>query len=191
MTRMIVATSNAGKIRELREMFTNYELVGLSDLPKVPEINEDGTTFIENATIKARTVFDMYPDDYVLADDSGLSIDYLDGRPGILSARYAGDHDDQANIDKVLTELAGVPQEKRKAHFTSSLVLLRPGQKKVVAIGETHGYILEQREGDGGFGYDPIFYSTELKKPFGLATSEEKNSVSHRHKALEALKKHL
>ncbi|EHN58884.1 RdgB/HAM1 family non-canonical purine NTP pyrophosphatase [Oenococcus kitaharae] len=187
MNKIILASKNAGKTEEIQSLLGDqFQIVDLNHLNKVPEINETGRSFKENAQIKARAVAQAYPNNFVMAEDTGLVIDALDGRPGIYSARYAGDHDDKANIQKVLTELEGVPAEKRTAHFTTVIVLIGLA-KEIVAQGHSQGLILDHEEGKDGFGYDPIFFSTELHKTFGQATTAEKNTVSHRARALKDL----
>jgi XTP/dITP diphosphohydrolase len=182
--RLIVATSNDGKLTEIKELFKekNLEVVGLKDIGWTNEIDENGTTFEENAMIKAKAIGDAYPDDFVLADDTGLSIDALDGRPGVHTARYAGDHDDEANMAKVLEEL--FMHDNRGAHFETVAVLRKPTGEFVVSSGRVEGSIAEQKTGDDGHGYDPIFLSNELGKTFGQSTIDEKNTVSHRSRAL-------
>ncbi|MFT8470316.1 MAG: RdgB/HAM1 family non-canonical purine NTP pyrophosphatase [Oenococcus sp.] len=187
MNKIILASKNAGKTEEIQSLLGDqFQIVDLNHLNKVPEINETGRSFKENAQIKARAVAQAYPNNFVMAEDTGLVIDALDGRPGIYSARYAGDHDDKANIQKVLTELEGVPAEKRTAHFTTVIVLIGLA-KEIVAQGHSQGLILDHEEGKDGFGYDPIFFSTELHKTFGQTTTAEKNTVSHRARALKDL----
>lgn len=129
MQRIIFATKNRGKSQEVASILDGrFDLLDLNHLSDIPEIIENGSTFLENAEIKAKTIAKLYPTDLVMAEDTGLCIDALNGRPGIYSARYAGDHNDKANIEKVLKELKGLPIEKRSAHFTTVIVLL--GLKK-------------------------------------------------------------
>lgn len=187
--RIIVASKNEEKIEEFRSLLSEYEIVSLNDIGWNQEIIEDGQSFFENAKIKAHTISEAFPSDYVLADDSGLVIDILEGRPGVLSARYAGDHDDDANIEKVLYQLRGT--HNRSAHFTTSLVLSKQGERDITAVGKVNGHITKDRFGENGMGYDPIFYANELEKTFGNSTLEEKNSVSHRARAIKNLKQKL
>lgn len=194
MPRLILASNNQHKITEieaiLNDLGIDLPVVPLRDLgDKVPEIIEDGTTFEENATKKVMTIAKIAPNDYILADDSGLSIDALHGEPGVYSARYAGDHDDQANNDKVLRKLADVVS--REAQFNSVLVLIGPNKPKLVATGKVHGLITQQRHGDNGFGYDPIFLVPQFDKTFAELTADEKNQISHRGLALQELGKQL
>ena len=145
-------------------------------------------TFEENATLKASAV-SKQTNIPVLADDSGLEVDALNGRPGIFSARYAGDHDDAANNAKLLSELAGIPLEKRTATFHTTLVLMKPDESKLVVNGELRGQILAVPRGNNGFGYDPLFWVPEKQKSLAEMTSEEKNEISHRGRASQKLLK--
>lgn len=180
--KIIVASSNEGKIKEIKEILKGVEILTLKDAGYTKEIEETGSTFFENALIKAKTIFDEFGIP-ALADDSGLCVDALDGAPGIYSARYSG-LGVQANMDKLLDELKGVTN--RKARFVSTVVLYTK-DKTYSATGETAGEILTERQGNNGFGYDPIFYSYDLKKSFGECSDEEKNAVSHRARAISGL----
>ena len=185
--RLVVASGNKHKIREIAEIFTDCEVVSQKALGFDEEVEETGVTFIENALIKARAACKALGC-AVIADDSGLCVDALDGAPGIFSARYCGYHgDDAENRKTLLKNMQGMAD--RKAHFTSAIALVFPDGREVTAEGYTHGLILEAEEGTGGFGYDPLFYSEDLQKSFGVASAEEKNAVSHRFRALQALKK--
>ncbi|WP_439425615.1 RdgB/HAM1 family non-canonical purine NTP pyrophosphatase [Oenococcus alcoholitolerans] len=187
MNKIIFATKNAGKSKEVKELLgDSFEISDLNQLAPLPEIKETGHSFLENARIKAKTIAPFFPDQAVLAEDTGLCIDALGGRPGIFSARYAGDHDDLANIKKVLTEMEGIPVDKRGAHFETAMVFIYQG-KEIDAFGRSDGRILNGTLGQDGFGYDPIFYSTDLEKTFAEADESEKNSVSHRFRALNNL----
>lgn len=190
MKKILIATKNAGKAQEYRNLFEpkGFKVVTLIDLPedKLPIINENGKTFVENATIKARTLMSV-THSTVLADDSGLCVDALDGAPGIYSARYAGDHDDCANRRKLLQKLQGVPQEKRTAHFHTTIVVVNPNKPTLEVNGEAQGRILERESGNDGFGYDPLFYSDDLHCSFADVSLKEKNRVSHRGKAVQKL----
>lgn len=185
---LVVASGNAGKIREIASILSEYNVVGYKQLGFTEEIEETGESFYENALIKAKTVSDALglP---ALADDSGLCVDALHGAPGIYSARYAGDGSDESNIDKLL--LAMKDEKDRSAKFVSAVVLYYPDGKIVFAQGETEGEILYERKGTGGFGYDPVFFSKDLNKSFGEASACEKNAVSHRGRALAALRNKL
>ena len=185
---LVLASGNKGKIAEISEMLPEFSVIGYKDAGLDFEIEETGATFYENALIKAKAVSEALglP---ALADDSGLCVNALSGAPGIFSARFAGDGNDEHNIDKLLKELDGV--KDRSAKFVCSLVLYYPDGKIISAEGETNGEILFERAGKNGFGYDPIFYSADLKKSLGEASSKEKNSVSHRSRALKNLKEKL
>ncbi len=185
---LVLASGNAGKIREFAEMFPEFTVKGYKEFGQDYEIEETGSTFYENALIKAKTVAEALglP---ALADDSGLCVKALSGAPGIFSARYAGDGNDEHNIEKLLKNLEG--EKDRSAKFVCALVLYYPNGKIVSAEGKTEGEILFNKDGENGFGYDPIFYSKDLKKSFGKATEKEKNSVSHRARAIAKLKEKL
>ena len=186
MERLIVATSNKGKKREFEEMLPEMNVVCFKDLGLSYEIEETGATFYDNALIKAERVKKDFPVDYVLADDSGLEVEALGGAPGVYTARYAGENaTDNENIDKLLSALGG--KENRRARFVCSLVCIAPDGKIISAEGESRGEILQNRRGKGGFGYDPVFFSYDLQKGFGECTDEEKNSVSHRGRAIRNL----
>ncbi|MCQ6278295.1 XTP/dITP diphosphatase [Bacillus sp. EB600] len=189
MKEVVIATKNKGKAREFEAIFAprGFAVRTLLDYPEIADIEETGHTFEENAIIKAEAVAAML-NKIVMSDDSGLIIDPLEGRPGIYSARYAGEQkDDQANIDKVLNELAGVPSTKRTARFYCALALAVPGQKTQTVSGTCEGQILEERRGTNGFGYDPIFLVTEKGLSMAELPSEEKNQLSHRAKAIKKL----
>ena len=185
--RLVVATGNAHKLREIAEIFPDFEVVSQKQLGFNEEVEETGLTFAENALIKARAAAKALGV-IAIADDSGLCVDALNGAPGIYSARYCGYHgDDQKNRDVLLKNMQGI--ENRAAHFTSAIALVNPNGEEIVVEGHTYGKILLEETGDGGFGYDCLFESDDLKKSFGLATPEEKNAVSHRFRALEKLSK--
>src|SRR5699024_6413581 len=161
-----------------------YDIKTLKDFPEVPEIAETGTTFRENALIKASTLSKIL-NKMVLADDSGLKVEALNGEPGVYSARYAGlQKDDQANNDKLLRNLKGIPRTQRTAQFHCTLALVAPGKEDLVVFGEVPGVILEEPRGKNGFGYDPLFYVPELGQTMGEMSQEEKNKISHRAAAL-------
>lgn len=184
--KLVVATGNAHKLREIAEIFTEYEVVSQKQMGFDEDVEETGTTFAENALIKARAAAKALSC-MALADDSGICVDALGGAPGVYSARYCGYHgDDKKNRDLLLENMKN--ESNRNAHFTSAIALVYPNGKEVVVEGKTYGKILYKEEGDGGFGYDPIFQSDDLKKSFGVATAEEKNAVSHRFRALQALR---
>lgn len=189
---LIVATGNKHKLQEIKEIFADVRVVSAREAGYLGDPEETGATFEENAIIKARAAAEALnlP---ALADDSGLCVAALGGAPGIYSARYAGGHgDDKKNREKLLAELGN--EKNRAAYFRSAAALCFPqsmGGKTVTATGDTHGRILTREEGENGFGYDCLFYSDDLCKSFGVASAEEKNAVSHRFRALTALKKKL
>ncbi|MBR2967981.1 MAG: RdgB/HAM1 family non-canonical purine NTP pyrophosphatase [Clostridia bacterium] len=185
---IIAATNNANKLREMREIFDGIKILSLSEAGIECDPEENGSTFEENALIKARAIFEIARKP-VLSDDSGLIVNALGGAPGIQSARYAGTHgDNEANNAKLLRELDG--KVDRSAEFVS-VVAFMSDKCCFTAIGCVKGEILTHKVGEAGFGYDPLFYSHDLKKSFGVATAQEKNSVSHRGRALRNLRKIL
>lgn len=186
MITLVAATNNPHKIIEFREILgKNFDVKSLKDLGLKVEVEEDADSFYGNAYKKAKAVSDA-SGFAALADDSGLIVDALGGAPGVYSARYAGtDGDDEANRKKLLKEMAGVTDfGKRTARFHSSVVIVYPDGTSIAGAGDTEGKILFEEKGAGGFGYDCLFYSEDLGKSFGEATPEEKNSVSHRSRAL-------
>ena len=188
--KIIVATGNEGKMNEIRQILGNENITfsSLKDekLQDV-EIIENGKTFEENAIIKARTISDL-TGKMVLADDSGLEIDYLDKAPGVYSARFAGEeHNDAKNNEKLLKLLKNVTGDDRKAKFVSVITLVYPDGKTLVARGECQGRIIGAPTGENGFGYDPLFVPDGCNKTFAQLTEEEKNAISHRARALEKL----
>lgn len=187
MATLVIATNNAGKAREYSEMLAPFGVTvkTLADFPRFA-IDECGTSFEENALIKARTAVAKL-DLPVLADDSGLVVDALNGAPGVHSARYAGDHDDAANNAKLLRELTGVPAAQRTAHFHTTIVALKPDGAKLETSGRVEGQILTQPRGQNGFGYDPLFMPKEFPgRSMAELTPAEKNQISHRGRALRA-----
>ena len=185
---ILIATKNDGKLKEFKQIFEQKGIVvkSLKDINDDVEIVENGLSFEENARLKA----DGYAKSIgipVLADDSGLEIYALNGRPGIFSARYAGDHNDAANNAKVLSELGGIPDEKRTATFHSTVVVRKPDGSELVANGNLRGRILAVPRGDNGFGYDPLFFVEAKDKTLAEMTREEKNKISHRALAIEDL----
>lgn len=187
--KLVVATGNAHKLREISQIFTEYEVISQKQAGFDIDVEETGTTFEENALIKARAASKALGV-IALADDSGICVNALNGAPGVYSARYSGGHgDDKANRDLLIKNLDGVGD--RTAYFESAIALVYPDGKELVAHGRTYGKILFEEDGDGGFGYDCIFFSDDLGKSFGLASAEEKNAVSHRFRGLMALKEKL
>ncbi|HEY4554162.1 MAG TPA: XTP/dITP diphosphatase [Bacillaceae bacterium] len=186
---VIIATKNKGKAREFERLFLplGMNVRTLLDYPELPDIEETGKTFEENAVLKAEGIASL-TNKPVIADDSGLIVDELDGSPGIFSARYAGEHkDDEANIDKVLEELRDVPEGKRTARFYCALAIAGPGMETQTVSGTCEGIILDRRKGHNGFGYDPIFLVDTLGKSMAELTPEEKNKISHRSDAMRKL----
>lgn len=183
--QILLATTNKGKIRELEELLKNTDIaiMSLSDLPDYIEVAETGKTFAENAFIKARAVCAL-SQIVTLADDSGLEVDALDGAPGVYSARYAGEpKSDQRNIDKLLKDLEGIPEEKRSARFRCCLAVVCPDGREYVTEGSVEGRILFAEKGNDGFGYDPVFYLPDMGKTMAELSLDQKNELSHRAKA--------
>ncbi len=195
--KVFIATKNQKKLRELKRILIpmGFEVLCESDLDfPFKDAIEDGMTFEENAIIKAKS--GLTQTGYIsVADDSGICVDYLDGRPGVFSARFSGEHgNDEMNNDKLLGELSGVPMEKRTAYYVAAIACVFPDGKQFTVRGECHGHIAFERQvGNGGFGYDPLFISE--KGPFSQLTDDEKDAISHRGKALlkfkEELKKYI
>lgn len=192
--KIVLATGNKDKLKEFREIL-NCEIVSLSDIGFFEDIEETGETFEENALIKARAVKsflkekgEKFVDCLVVADDSGLCVDALNGAPGVKSARYSGEQCNyQANREKLLREMKGI--KNRNAEFVCNIAVIYPDDTQKIFVGKSQGTILEEEKGNNGFGYDPVFYSLDLNKTFSQATKEEKNSVSHRGRALQEMKK--
>lgn len=185
--RLVVASGNAHKLREIAEIFTEFEVLSQKQMGFDGEVEETGKTFVENALIKARAACKALGC-VTLADDSGLCVEALGGAPGIYSARYCGRHgSDAENRATLLQNMQGVTN--RRAYFHSAIALVYPDGRELFAEGKTQGRILEKEDGTGGFGYDPLFFSDDLKKSFGRATAEEKNAVSHRFRALQTMRK--
>jgi XTP/dITP diphosphohydrolase len=192
--KILVATTNPGKIAELKAMLDiDVELVGLADFEGIAEIEEDGSTFAQNARKKAAG-YARASGLWTVADDSGLVIDALGGAPGVKSARFSGEKDrdrtllDHRNMAKVLTLLEGVPAEKRTARFVCALCLASPEQILIETEGTLEGLIAEQEMGENGFGYDPIFFVPALNRTVAQFTRERKNAISHRGNAIRRLK---
>ena len=188
--KIILATKNKGKIKDFEKLTEgmNIEVLSILDNIDFPDVVEDGKTFEENSAKKALEIA-KYTGIITVSDDSGLCVDALNGEPGIYSARYFGENaTDELNIEKLLKNLSNIEKKNRKAHFVSVVSIAFPDGTVKSFRGETQGEILFEKEGNNGFGYDPIFYSYDLGKSFGLATIEEKKSVSHRGRAFEKLK---
>lgn len=193
MKEIILASHNKGKIEEFELLLKEYDvqLKSLYDFKGLDEVEETGETFYANAQLKAETIGEKL-NKPVIADDSGLMIDALDGRPGVYSARYAGDHgDDVANYEKVLEEMKGIDENNRTAKFVSVLAFYRPGQEIVFKEGICEGEITFGPRGKRGFGYDPIFIPKGYTKTMAQLTQFEKNFISHRAEALHQFKKWL
>ena len=196
MRKLVLATQNNGKIKEferlLAEFVSDVQVLGLRDFPDMPDIAETGESFIENSLLKARGIceFTQLP---TLADDSGLCIDYLNGDPGIYSARWSGVHgDDAANISKVLLQLEGVPQRERRAQFVCEVALVFPvghlhQGRELIESGKLSGFITLSPRGTAGFGYDPIFQPVGSELTLGEFAHGEKDKISHRGIAMRAI----
>lgn len=185
--KLAIATNNAHKLQEIRAIFSGQfdELLSLKDLGIDVDVEETGTTLEENALLKARTIQAIchIP---TLADDTGLMVDALGGAPGVYSARYAGEeHNDASNRALLLKNLQN--EQNRNAHFATVIAIVYPSGDFITSKGRVEGEILREERGNEGFGYDSLFYSYELKKTFAEASQEEKNSVSHRGRALRAM----
>ena len=197
MKRLILASNNKKKIKEMKEILKelNIEVKSLENENINIDVVEDGKTFEENAKKKAKEIYEFLlkrgdKNFIVLADDSGLTVEYLNGEPGIYSARYAGEHgNDKKNNEKLLKNLRGVHKENRGAKFICQLALFTERGEYFKVTGDVKGYIIEELHGEGGFGYDPLFFYEPLNKTFAQLTSEEKNQISHRGVALKELKK--
>ena len=196
MKKLILASNNKKKIKELKETLSDIpvEVRSLSDENIDIDVIEDGVTFEENAKKKAEEIYKFLKDKgekgfLVLSDDSGLEVDYLNGEPGVYSARYAGEHgNDSANNKKLLENLRGVSKENRGAKFVCQLAMFDEEGNYYTVRGDVKGYILEELTGEGGFGYDPLFFYEPFNKTFGELTPDEKNEISHRGVALKELK---
>jgi XTP/dITP diphosphohydrolase len=187
VAKVVLATRNEGKVRELARILAGADLVGLGDYPGAPDVAETGATFEENALLKARAIagFTGLPS---VADDSGLCVDALNGMPGIFSARWSGTHgDDRANLDLLLAQLADVPDERRGANFTCAAALVHPDGSSHVVLGQVHGHLIRAPRGSGGFGYDPVFVPDGYAVTTAEMTADEKDAISHRGKAFRAL----
>ncbi|PRR80720.1 dITP/XTP pyrophosphatase [Clostridium vincentii] len=199
MKKIILASNNIHKINEIKQLLKeiSIEISSLKDEDIDIDVIEDGETFKENAKKKASEIVDFLKkrgdnDFVVMADDSGLEVDYLKGEPGIYSARYAGKHgNDKENNEKLLEKLKGVTKDNREAKFICEIILMDSDKKCLSVKGEVKGIILEELSEEGGFGYDPLFYYEPLKKSFSELDQEDKNKVSHRGIALSRLKNQI
>lgn len=193
MSRIIFATGNAGKMKEIRSILADLgmEILSMKEAGVDIAIEEDGKTYEENALIKARAVAAV-TGDIVLADDSGLEIDFLNQEPGVYSARYLGeDTPYSVKNANLISRLEGVPDEKRTARFVCAIAAVLPDGRELTTRAAIEGRIGYEEKGEGGFGYDPIFYVPELERTTAELTEEEKNQVSHRGKALQLMKEEL
>lgn len=188
--KILLASRNKNKAREVARILSEYgdrlgaiDLLTLDDVGITDDVEENGSTFEENAMIKAKA--GAVSGLVTLADDSGIEVDALGGAPGIYSARFAGGHgDDEANNALLLKKLEGVPREKRTARYAVAIACVLPSGETFTVRGATEGLILNAYDGEGGFGYDPLFWSLDLQKSFGRATPDEKDAVSHRGRAV-------
>jgi XTP/dITP diphosphohydrolase len=190
---VVIATRNSGKLREIQAILSplGLKILSLRDFPEIPEIIEDGQTFEENAVKKAAAV-SRQTSRMAIADDSGLAVDALQGRPGVFSSRYAGEKaTDAERYQKLLKEMTGTPQGKRGAAFICAMAVASPKGKVEVVEGECRGEIAFAPKGSHGFGYDPVFYLPEWGKTMAELDPEVKNRISHRAQALEKLKQVL
>ena len=199
MRRLIIASNNNKKIKELKSIVEQlgWDVKSLADENIDIEVEEDGLTFEENAEKKAREIYEFLLNRgennfAVLADDSGLEVDYLNGAPGVYSARYAGEHgNDSKNNEKLLHELRNAKGEERKGRFVCAIALVNTDGKTNVVRGVAEGIILEELSGEGGFGYDPLFYYEPAKKTFAELNANEKNKISHRANAIKKIQEYL
>lgn len=192
--KIILATKNKGKVADFEKLTENMGIEVISFLDKnisFPDVVEDGDTFEENSVKKALEIA-KYTGMITVSDDSGLCVEALNGAPGIYSARYSGENaTDSTNIDKLLNEMKNIPQGERQAKFVSVVSIAKPDGTVESFRGEVEGEIIFERRGTNGFGYNPVFFSQELKKTFGEATMEERVTVSHRARAFRKLKEQV
>lgn len=194
MKKLIVASNNEHKIIEIKEMLSQFpiEVLSLKEAKINIDVEETGSTFMDNAEIKASEIFKIADGNMVLADDSGLSVESLNGEPGVFSARFAGVHGDtKANNEKLLYLLDGAKESQRKAKFICAMVLIVNEDKIVKVQGEVEGMITAEFREEEGFGYDPLFFVKEFNKTFAQISTKQKNSISHRGRALDKLKSEL
>lgn len=189
--KIVFATGNAGKMREVKAILAdlNMEVLSMKEVGVTAKADENGTTFVENAIIKAKEIASKVPGAIVMSDDSGLVVDALNGEPGIYSARYMGeDTSYRIKNANIISRLEGVPVEKRTARFACAIAAVMPDGSVLTTEGAIEGYIGYEERGEGGFGYDPIFMVPEYGRSTAELTAEEKNAISHRGRALEAMK---
>lgn len=196
MKKLVIASGNAGKVREFKEILKDWEITSMKEEGVFAEVDETGVTFEENAEIKARALADRLKaagiDAIAIADDSGMEVDAFDGGPGVYSARYLGEQTPYEEKNRIILEkLKDVPEEKRGARYVCAIAAAWPDGKARATQASCDGRIAEESRGAGGFGYDPIFYVSELAKNMAELTPDEKNQISHRGKALEKMMKIL
>lgn len=192
MKTIVVASNNEHKISEIKDILKafSFKIISMNEAGINIEVEETGTTFLENAYIKAKEIHTLLNnEDYlVMSDDSGIEVDALGGAPGVYSARYAGEHgNSEKNNEKLLKELEGKPLNERTARFVCAIVLIGLGEEAIKVQGVVEGVVTTEIKGKDGFGYDPLFYVPEYNKTFAEMNSDEKNLVSHRGRALEML----
>ncbi|MCF0147901.1 MAG: XTP/dITP diphosphatase [Clostridium sp.] len=197
MKKLVIASNNSGKIKEIKRILSDIdiEVLSLKDMGLNIDVEEDGLTFEENAKKKSTEIYKELinkgeSDFIIMSDDSGLEVEYLNGDPGVFSARYAGEHgNDKKNNEKLLLNLEGVDYKNRKARFVCQLAIINDNNEYRSVKGIVEGYILDKAKGDGGFGYDPLFFYEPLNRSFAELTMEEKNKISHRGNALQNARK--
>jgi XTP/dITP diphosphohydrolase len=192
MKTIVLASNNEHKIQEIKDILKElpFKVISMKEAGIYTEVEETGTTFIENAYIKASEIYNLINNkDYlVMSDDSGIEVDALNGAPGVYSARYAGEHgNSDKNNEKLLKELKGKKQEERTARFVCAIVLVGLGEEAIKVQGTVEGYVTEEIRGKDGFGYDPLFFVPQYNRTFAEVSKEEKNKISHRSRALEML----
>jgi len=194
MKKIIVASNNEHKIKEIKEILLQlpFEVLSLKEANISIDVEESGSTFMDNAELKASEIYKIADGNMVLADDSGLAVEALNGAPGVFSARFAGVHgNDKENNEKLLYLLDGAKEKQRKAKFICAMVLIVNEDEIIKVQGEVEGVITDEFRGEEGFGYDPLFFVKEYKKTFAQMGIEEKNVISHRGRALDKLKGEL
>lgn len=191
LSEVVFASHNAGKIKEIKELLQPFGINVKSALDmELPDVEETGSTFAENSLLKSQTIAELtgLP---CIADDSGLCVDALNGAPGVYSARYAPNRDFDKGMEKLLAEMAQSPNKSRKAHFSCVISLAFPNGGYELFEGRVDGHIATEKQGNGGFGYDPLFIPDGFAKSFAQMSKDEKNQVSHRGRAVEKLKAYL
>lgn len=194
MGKIIIASNNNHKIKEIKEILSQFpfEVLSLKEANIDIDVEETGSTFMDNAEIKASEIYKIADGNMVLADDSGLAVESLNGAPGVFSARFAGEHGNtKANNEKLLYLLDGAKEEQRKAKFICAMVLIINEDEIIKVQGEVDGIITAEFRGEEGFGYDPLFFVKKYNKTFAQMSNEEKNAISHRGRALDKLMSEL